>query len=140
MTSNCSNSNQISFLQCLFCFFCYSYSSFIFLILDFSTSFPYVLENASAVESLAIVQVDAIAQITRVINVRHSGSSTSSLPRESAFIVEVLKKVFQWGTKIRTMEHLVGMVITDQTRTLQLSQLSMLLHSLVWLSYLGGIV
>ena len=91
-----------------------------FLIYPFippPSSLALIIENASAVESLAIIHVDAIAQITRVIKTNQPSSSSllissSCLPHESAFIVEILKKLFQWGSKIRTMEHLVGMVST----------------------------
>ena len=51
------------------------------------------------------MHVDAIAQITRVIRL-----PSMSLPQESAFIVEMVKKVYAWGVDVRTMDHLVSMV------------------------------
>lgn len=51
------------------------------------------------------MHVDAIAQITRVIRL-----PSMSLPQESAFIVEMVKKIYAWGADVRTMDHLVSMV------------------------------
>jgi hypothetical protein len=62
-------------------------------------------DNPEAVEGLASVHVDAIAQITRVIRL-----PSLSLPQESAFIVEMVKKIYAWGADVRTMDHLVSMV------------------------------
>lgn len=62
-------------------------------------------DNPEAVEGLASVHVDAIAQITRVIRL-----PSLLLPQESAFIVEMVKKIYAWGADVRTMDHLVSMV------------------------------
>jgi hypothetical protein len=68
-----------------------------------------------AVETLASVHVDAIAQVTRVLRQPRDPTQTRPppLPHESAFIVELVKKIYQWGTNVRTMEHLVNMVSTE---------------------------
>ena len=67
-------------------------------------------------ESLASVHVDAIAQVTRVLRQPKvpTQSHAPPLPHEAAFIVELVKKIYQWGAHVRTMEHLVNMVSTER--------------------------
>lgn len=87
-------------------------TSFSFFYLQFFLGLCYNLrliffpaDNPEAVEGLASVHVDAIAQITRVIRL-----PSLLLPQESAFIVEMVKKIYAWGADVRTVDHLVSMV------------------------------
>jgi hypothetical protein len=84
----------------------------------FMPSFPphHSPDAPEAVETLASVHVDAIAQVTRVLRQPKSPTQTRPppLPHEAAFIVELVKKIYQWGTNVRTMEHLVNMVRTKR--------------------------
>jgi hypothetical protein len=107
----------------------YSFPPFLILIhhpyslihpLTIPPSHPSLLPSYSpdapeAVETLASVHVDAIAQVTRVLRQPRDPTQTwpPPLPHESAFIVELVKKIYQWGTNVRTMEHLVNMVSTE---------------------------
>jgi hypothetical protein len=56
-----------------------------------------LVDHPLAVESLASAHTDAIAQIKRVLDCRpHS----TTLPKESSFMVELVKKIFQRGKSL----------------------------------------
>ena len=67
------------------------------------------VDRPEAVEHLAGASVDAIKQLTRTIDPR---PDASHLPKEAAFMCELIKKIYQHRPMfVRSMDHLVAMAL-----------------------------